>query len=133
LFIEYNIKDTVLVDKLEDKLKFIEQVMAIAYDAKVNYDDTMTTVRSWDVIIHNYLLEKGIVIPQVKKNETDLRLIGGAVKEVKPNLYKWIVSFDLTSLYPSLIQQYNVSPEKMITKRQIKDMIYQEKKRRGLT
>ncbi|CAB4162468.1 PolB DNA polymerase elongation subunit (family B) [uncultured Caudovirales phage] len=110
-FIEYNIHDCVLVDKLEDKLKFLEQVMAIAYDARINYNDTLTTVRSWDVIIHNYLLEQGIVIPQFKKNNDMEPLVGGHVKDVKPGLYKWVVSFDLNSLYPHLIMQYNISPE----------------------
>jgi len=110
-FIEYNIHDCVLVDRLDDKLKFIEQVMAIAYDAKVNYNDTMTTVRPWDVIIHNYLLEQNIVIPQFKKQSDDEDLVGGFVKEPKVGLSEWVVSFDLNSLYPHLIMQYNISPE----------------------
>jgi len=110
-FIEYNIHDCVLVDRLDDKLKFLEQVMAIAYDAKVNYNDTMTTVRPWDIIIHNYLLEQNIVIPQFKKQPDFDSLVGGFVKEVKPGLSKWVVSFDLNSLYPHLIMQYNISPE----------------------
>ena len=110
-YIEYNIHDCVLVDKLDDKLKFLEQVMALAYDAKVNYNDTMTTVRPWDVIIHNYLLEQGIVIPPMVRNEMDEHLLGGFVKEVRPGLSKWVVSFDLNSLYPHLIMQYNISPE----------------------
>jgi len=110
-FIEYNIHDCVLVDRLDDKLKFIEQVMAIAYDAKVNYNDTMTTVRPWDVIIHNYLLEQNIVIPQFKKQDDDEDLVGGYVKEPKVGLSEWVVSFDLNSLYPHLIMQYNISPE----------------------
>lgn len=113
-FIEYNIHDCVLVDKLEDKLKFLEQVMAIAYDAKINYNDTLTTVRAWDVIIHNYLLEQGIVIPQFKKQSDMEPLVGGHVKDVKPGLYKWVVSFDLNSLYPHLIMQYNISPEMFV-------------------
>jgi DNA polymerase elongation subunit (family B) len=110
-FIEYNIQDVLLVEKLDDKLKFIEQVMAFAYDAKVNYDDTMTTVRPWDVIIHNYLLEQGIVIPPFKKQPDNDALVGGFVKEPKIGLSKWVVSFDLNSLYPHLIMQYNISPE----------------------
>ena len=110
-FIEYNIKDCILVEKLDDKLKFIEQVMAFAYDAKVNYDDTMTTVRPWDVIIHNYLLEQNIVIPPFKKQPDYEALVGGYVKEPKIGLSKWVVSFDLNSLYPHLIMQYNISPE----------------------
>jgi len=110
-FIEYNILDCLLVEKLDDKLKFLEQVMALAYDAKVNFNDTMTTVRAWDVIIHNYLLERGIVIPQFKKQSDHQALVGGYVKEPKIGLSKWVVSFDLNSLYPHLIMQYNISPE----------------------
>ena len=115
-YLEYNIHDVILVQRLEDKLKFIEQVMALAYDAKVNYSDTMTTVRPWDVIIHNYLLEQNIVIPQNEKNEFVGSLVGGYVKEPKIGLSKWVVSFDLNSLYPHLIMQYNISPETFIRK-----------------
>lgn len=113
-FIEYNIKDVLLVEKLDDKMKFIELVLAFAYDAKVNYSDTMTTVRPWDIIIHNYLLERNIVVPQFKKQSDNEALIGGYVKEPKIGLSKWVVSFDLTSLYPHLIMQYNISPETFI-------------------
>ena len=118
-FIEYNIHDTVLVDKLDDKLKFLEQTMALAYDAKVNYPDVMTTVRPWDVIIHNYLLEQNIVIPPMRNQKMDGALIGGHVKEPKIGLSKWVVSFDLNSLYPHLIMQYNISNETFVGKMDI--------------
>lgn len=111
LFIDYNIQDTTVVDLLEDKLKFIDQVIAFAYDARVNYGDVLTTVLPWDIIIHNYLLDRAIVIPQFKKGNFSESLVGGYVKEVKPGMYKWVVSFDLNSLYPHLIMQYNISPE----------------------
>lgn len=110
-FIEYNIHDSILVERLDDKLKLIEQVMALAYDAKVNYNDTMTTVRPWDVIIHNYLMSENTVIPMQKRNRMTQSLVGGYVKEPKLGLSKWVVSFDLNSLYPHLIMQYNISPE----------------------
>lgn len=113
-FIEYNVHDCILVERLDDKLKFIEQVMAFAYDAKVNYDDTMTTVRPWDVIIHNHLLEQNIVIPPFKKQSGFQSLVGGYVKEPKIGLSKWVVSLDLDSLYPHLIQHYNISPETFV-------------------
>jgi len=113
-FIEYNIHDCVLVDRLDEKLKFIEQVMALAYDGKVNYHDTMTTVRPWDVIIHNYLLDRRIVIPQFEASREEFELVGGYVKEPKIGLSKWVVSFDLNSLYPHLIMQYNISPETFV-------------------
>lgn len=110
-FIEYNIHDCVLVDKLDDKLKLIEQVMALAYDAKVNFTDTLTTVRSWDTIIHNYLLKKNTVVPPMKENKVFEGLVGGHVKDPQLGMHKWVVSYDLNSLYPHLIMQYNISPE----------------------
>jgi DNA polymerase elongation subunit (family B) len=115
-FIDYNIHDTTLVDRLEEKLGFIELVFAFAYDAKVNFSDTFTTVRPWDIIIHNYLLDRAIVIPQFNKSTMDKSLVGGYVKEPKIGLSKWVVSFDLNSLYPHLIMQYNISPETLIGK-----------------
>lgn len=109
-FIEYNIKDVELVQRLDEKLKFIDLVLVLAYDAKINYNDALTTVLMWDVIIHNYLRTKDIVIPPVKY-EGRTQIAGGHVKDPQIGLHKWVVSFDLTSLYPMLIQQYNMSPE----------------------
>ena len=115
-FIEYNIRDVVLVDRLEEKLKFIEQVMALAYDAKVNFVDTLTTVRPWDVIIHNYLLDRKTVVPKLVIKDNNESLVGGFVKDPKVGMSEWVVSFDLNSLYPHLIMQYNISPEKFVKK-----------------
>ncbi len=113
-FIEYNIKDVDLVTRLDDKLKLIELVYALAYDAKVNFEDTFASVKPWDVIIHNYLLDKKIVIPQFSDNKSVDELPGGFVKEPQVGLHKWVVSFDLNSLYPHLIMQYNISPDTFV-------------------
>lgn len=111
LYMEYNVKDVELVIKLEQKMKFIEQACAIAYDAKVNYGDALTSVLLWDVIIHNYLREQGIVIPMQKDSHKDKQIEGAYVKDPNNGRYEWVVSFDLNSLYPHLIMQYNISPE----------------------
>lgn len=112
-YINYNIRDVDLVHRMEDKLKFIEQVFALAYDAKVNYLDTFTTVRMWDVIIHNYLISQRIVVPTFDPNfrAKDRQIVGAYVKDPQVGMHKWVVSFDLNSLYPHLIMQYNISPE----------------------
>jgi len=115
-FIDYNILDTELVKRLDDKLKLIEQVLAIAYDAKVNYQDTFTSVRMWDLIIHNYLLDKNIVVPQFKKVDKERAAEGAYVKDPQVGMHNWVVSFDLNSLYPHLIMQYNISPETYVGK-----------------
>lgn len=122
-FIEYNIHDTVLVDRLDDKLKFIEQIMAFAYDAKVNYIDTMTTVRPWDVIIHNYLIQRRIVIPRFTEQKITETLVGGYVKNPKIGLSKWVVSFDVNSMYPTNIVQFNIGPDTQITKKHLKKLL----------
>lgn len=111
MYTEYNIRDVELVDKLDDKLKLIELVFAMAYDAKVNYQDTFTTVRAWDVIIHNYLMDKNIVVHQISVPDQDRGILGGYVKDPQVGMHKWVVSLDLNSLYPHIIMQYNISPE----------------------
>lgn len=115
-FIDYNIHDVTLVSRLDDKLKLFELVYALAYDAKVNFEDTFASVKPWDVIIHNYLLDHKYVVPQFVHRTADRELAGGYVKEPKPAMYKWVVSFDLNSLYPHLIMQYNISPETFVTR-----------------
>ena len=110
-FIEYNIVDVELVDRLEDKMKLIELALTMAYDAKVNYADVFYQVRMWDNIIYNYLKKRNIVIPPRNKTAKGEKYAGAYVKEPKAGRYDWVVSFDLNSLYPHLIMQYNISPE----------------------
>ncbi len=110
-FVEYNIVDVELVDRLEDKMKLIELAITMAYDAKVNYTDVFSQVKMWDSIIYNYLKKQDIVIPPKVDAVKDAQYAGAYVKEPIPGRYDWVVSFDLNSLYPHLIMQYNISPE----------------------
>lgn len=110
-FINYNIRDVDLVYKLDQKMKLLEQVYAIAYDGKVNLIDSLTTVSMWDVIIHNYLIKNNTVIPLKTRGDKPRQIEGAFVKDPQVGLHKWVVSFDLNSLYPHLIMQYNISPE----------------------
>jgi len=116
-FVDYNIIDVELVDKLEDKLKLIDLCFTRAYDAKVSFTDIAYQVRTWDAIIYNYLKKKNIVIPQKERNSKDEKYAGAYVKEPIPGKYDWVVSFDLNSLYPHLIMQYNISPETLMEER----------------
>mgnify|MGYP001498601869 FL=1 len=116
-FVEYNIIDVQLVDRFEDKLKLIELALTMAYDAKVNYQDIFFQVRLWDCIIYNELKRRNIAIPQKVGSKKDEKYAGAYVKEPIPGKYDWVVSFDLNSLYPHLIMQYNISPETLIEQR----------------
>jgi len=114
-FIDYNIKDVELVSRLEDKMRLIEMAMVLAYDAKVNYADVYTQVRMWDTLIYNELWKKNIVLPPKKDTIKDSPYEGAYVKNPTPGMYEWVASFDLDSLYPHLIMQYNLSTETLIT------------------
>ena len=110
-FIDYNIKDVELVLQLEEKMKLLELAIALAYDAKVNLKDVYYQVRMWDTLIYNFLSERNVVVPPAKRANKDEKYAGAYVKEPIPGKYDWVVSFDLNSLYPHLIMQYNISPE----------------------
>ena len=112
-FVEYNVRDVEIVDELERKLKLIELILTMAYDAKCNYNDVFSQVRTWDCLLYNHLYDKNIHIPQ-KKDQQGRGIEGAFVQEPKPGKYDWVVSFDATSLYPSIIMQYNMSPETMV-------------------
>ena len=95
-------------------MKLIELALTMAYDAKVNFADVYYQVRMWDAIIYNYLKKRDIVIPPKKGAKKDDKYAGAYVKEPIPGSYDWVVSFDLNSLYPHLIMQYNISPETLM-------------------
>ena len=116
-FVRYNIQDVRLVDSLEEKMKLIELAVTMAFDAKVNFTDVFYQVRMWDMIIYNDLKKKGIVIPPKKDANKNEKYAGAYVKEPIPGIYEWVVSFDLNSLYPHLIMQYNISPETLLDDR----------------
>jgi DNA polymerase elongation subunit (family B) len=141
-FIDYNIKDVELVDRLEDKMGLITLVMTIAYKAGINYMDTFGTTSMWDTIIYRTLAKKN-TFPNVNKipgntnyikagsvegsvthdttngirngEKKDPGFAGGYVKAPQVGLHDWVVSFDLNSLYPNLIVQWNMSPETIIS------------------
>jgi DNA polymerase elongation subunit (family B) len=113
-FIEYNIKDVDLILKLEDKLKLLELAVTLAYDTKTNYEDVFAQTRMWDSLTYSYLLEKKIIVPPRIVKDKDSAFEGAYVKEPQTGLHKWVASFDLNSLYPHLMMQYNISPETLI-------------------
>ena len=113
-FIEYNIKDVGLVVQLEDKLKLLELGLTLAYDTKSNYEDIFAQTRMWDSLIYSYLLEKGIVVPPKVFKMKDSAFEGAYVKDPQVGMHMNVASFDLNSLYPHLLMQYNLSPETLV-------------------
>ena len=110
-FIEYNIKDVELIIKLEDKLKLIELALTLAYDTKCNYEDVFAQTRMWDALTYNRLMQDNIVVPPREVQDKDSAFEGAYVKDPQVGLHHYVASFDLNSLYPHLMMQYNISPE----------------------
>jgi DNA polymerase elongation subunit (family B) len=113
-FIEYNIKDVELIIKLEDKLKLLELAVTLAYDTKSNFEDVFAQTRMWDALTYSYLREKDIIVPPRVVKDKDSAFEGAYVKVPQVGLHDWVASFDLNSLYPHLMMQYNISPETLI-------------------
>ena len=113
-FIEYNIKDVKLIVKLDDKLKLLELALTLAYDTKCNYEDVFAQTRMWDSMTYSHLLKKGIIVPPNIRQEKTQAFEGAFVKEVQIGLHEWVASFDLDSLHPHLMMQYNMSPETVV-------------------
>ena len=112
-FIDYNIRDVDLVDRIDKETGLMDLALVIAYKGGVNYPDTFGTTGIWDSITYRYLNERNIAIPPNKvKSKTSYP--GGYVKEPRVGMSEWVTSFDLNSLYPNLIVQYNMSPETLL-------------------
>lgn len=113
-FIDYNVRDVILVDKIEQQTRLLELALIIAYKGGVNYPDTLGTTAIWDSIIYRYCNERKIAIPpSVGKQRPEYP--GGYVKDPMVGKHNWVVSFDLNSLYPMTIVQYNMSPETIVS------------------
>ena len=112
LYLDYNLKDTQLIARLEEETGLLALVMTVAYDGGVNYGDAFGTVGIWESTIYRNLMKDKVVPPL--KSGPGMRgneLVGGYVKDPKVGMHPWVVSFDLNSLYPHLMLQFNMSPE----------------------
>jgi len=111
LYLDYNIQDVDLILQLEDKMKLIETAVTLTMSMKSIPDACFTQVQMWDNKIYDVLWRDKIVVPPRHDSENRDSVEGAFVKDVHPGMYNWVMSFDLNSLYPHLIMQYNISPE----------------------
>lgn len=114
-FISYNIRDVSLIDEMDEKTKLMSLTLTLAYKGGVNYSDAFGTTGIWDSFIYRDLNLKKIAIPPQPDSER-VDFVGGWVKDVKEGKSEWVTSFDLDSLYPNTMVQYNMSPETLIRK-----------------
>lgn len=110
-YVDYNIIDVIRVEQIDDVVNYMDIAFEIAYETGTNYNDSLTTIRVWDVMIHNYLMDRKRVVPNSSDNRKDRQIAGGYVKDPHVGRHKWVMSFDFKSLYPHLCMTFNISPD----------------------
>ncbi len=117
LFTEYNIRDVELIDKIDGVQRLIEQITAVAYMSHCNYEDVFAQTKTWDCMLYHYAHHNGLVIPIKKGAVKTEKFMGAYCKPPLVGKHEYCVSFDLDSLYPHLLMEYNISPETMLKDR----------------
>jgi DNA polymerase elongation subunit (family B) len=115
VFNDYNIRDVQILRDLDETLGYINLTAGIAYTAKVNLLDTLSPVRTWDSLIYNRCMDRGIC-PKIKFKTEQQQTFTGAYVHAKPGILKQILSLDFTSLYPSIIRSLNLGPDALFQK-----------------
>lgn len=112
-YMEYNITDVELDHEIAEKYNVLGIALTIAYMNKVNLEDVFMQVRMWAAIVNNVLIDDKIALDHDIGNEK-ADYSGGFVLAPQVGMFDWVVSYDLRSLYPHLIMQYNISPETLV-------------------
>lgn len=110
VFVKYNAKDNNVITRIDNKIGFIRQALTVAHMSRSAVSDILGTVKPWDNMVYHYLKRDGVIIPPNKKQADD-EYVGGYVKDPLIGRHDWIISVDLTSLYPSIIRMLNMSYE----------------------
>lgn len=113
-FISYNVIDVFVVLQLDKKFGYLNLICTLAYMAKINFEDVSSPVKFWEMMIFNDFRKEKRIIPPKEVKQKDSQFEGAFVFEPKVGIHEWIVSFDLASLYPHVVMQYNISPENII-------------------
>lgn len=109
-YVDYNVLDVVLVLRLDKKLQLLPLAYFVAYTAKINPDGVYSPVNTWDALVFNHLDAEGRS-PQIVVSSADkVKYEGAYVKEPQIGEFESVVSFDVASLYPSIIRQWNMCP-----------------------
>ena len=115
-FLEYNRQDTLLLHKLDQKLRFLDLANELAHANTVLLQTTMGAVAVTEQAIINEAHERGMVVPnrQQRLTDDDTQAAGAYVAYPKKGIHEWIGSVDINSLYPSAIRALNMGPETII-------------------
>ena len=115
-FIDYNRQDTMLVAKLDKKLRFLDLANELAHDNTVLLPTTMGAVAVTEQAIINEAHQRGMVVPNRKgrDDQGDTQAAGAYVAFPKRGMHDWIGAIDINSLYPSAIRALNMAQESIV-------------------
>lgn len=113
-FMDYNIIDVVRVEQIDQYTGYMNLMFTMMYYALANYTDVFGTIKVWDTVIHNYLLDRKIAVKGNSFAHKSGQIAGGFVKDVHVGRHDAIMSFDFTSLYPHLTMMCNMSPDTVL-------------------
>ena len=112
-FVDYNVVDTILVDRLEKAKKYLRLALTITYYSHALYDDVFATTRLWDSIACNVMKKNGIILKLSGGNSTAKKYEGAYVRDPHIGRFDWIMNFDVNSMHPHIMHQWGKSPENM--------------------
>ncbi len=114
-FIEYNRNDTMLLDDLDKKLKFMDLANTLAHECTVLLQTTMGAVAVTEQAIINEAHKRGMIVPNRNRDPNlNTQAAGAYVAYPKKGIHEWIGSLDINSLYPSAIRALNMGPETIV-------------------
>jgi DNA polymerase elongation subunit (family B) len=115
-FIEYNRQDTMLLAKLDKKLRFLDLANELAHDNTVLLQTTMGAVAVTEQAIINEAHARGMIVPNRKSRDDqgETQAAGAYVAYPKKGVHNYIGAIDINSLYPSAIRALNMGPETIV-------------------
>lgn len=115
-YVEYNVQDVNLLIQLDNKIQFMDMMIGICYNCRIPFEQYAITTKVLDGAFISRLMAEKIVLPDVTGHEKNSQYIGAFVCEPDVGVHDWELSFDATSLYPSIMMEHNISPETKVAK-----------------
>jgi len=113
-FVDYNRQDTLLLAKLDRKLRFLDLANELAHDNTVTLPKVLSAVAVTEQAIINEAHSKGLVVQNRKSSDGDTQAAGAYVAYPKRGMHEYIGAIDINSLYPSAIRALNMAPETIV-------------------
>jgi DNA polymerase I len=119
--IEYNIRDTELIERLDEKLKHINLLNELRIICNSSFE-SLSSSGQIDGLMVSFLKDKGRASKNMNPHIKKQKYPGAFVVPPIPGVYDHITDFDFASLYPSIILTYNIGINSFVMK--TKDMTH---------